>query len=72
MTRKVTALLLAALMFLVLFAGCQSNTKSAGTTAGTTAAATTAAEVDFAVVENGAPAPATLREGGMYFEKASA
>lgn len=36
------------------------------------AAATTAAEVDFAVVENGAQAPATLREGGMYFEKASA
>lgn len=36
------------------------------------AAATTAAEVDFAVVENGAQAPTTLREGGMYFEKASA
>lgn len=36
------------------------------------AAATKAAEVDFAVVENGAQAPATLREGGMYFEKASA
>ena len=43
MTRKVTALLLAALMFLVLFAGCQSSNQSAGTTAGTTAAATTAA-----------------------------
>ena len=36
------------------------------------AAATAAAEVDFAVVENGAQAPATLREGGMYFEKAAA
>lgn len=35
------------------------------------AAATAAAEVDFAVVENGEGAPATLREGGMYFEKAA-
>lgn len=35
------------------------------------AAATAAAEVDFAVVENGAGAPATLRDGGMYFEKAT-
>ena len=39
--------------------------------AGALAAATAAAEVDFAVVENGAGAPATLRDGGMYFEKAT-
>lgn len=37
-----------------------------------TAAAAAAAEVDFAVVENGAGAPDTLRDGGMYFEKATA
>lgn len=36
------------------------------------AAQTTATEVDFAVIEAGATAPDTLREGGMYFEKAAA
>ena len=36
-----------------------------------TAADSKAAEVDFAVVESGAGAPETLREGGMYFEKAA-
>lgn len=32
----------------------------------------TAAETDFAIVEAGGPAPETLRDGGMYFEKATA
>ena len=32
----------------------------------------TAAETDFAIVEAGGSAPETLRDGGMYFEKATA
>ena len=59
MTRKVTALLLAALMFLVLFAGCQSSNQSAGTTAGTTAAATTAATTAAGTTAAGTTAAAT-------------
>lgn len=35
------------------------------------AAKTVAEKIDFAVVDSGAAAPATLREGGMYFEKAA-
>ena len=65
MTRKVTALLLAALMFLVLFAGCQSSNQSAGTTAaattaaGTTAAGTTAAAATTAATTAAATTAAT-------------
>lgn len=48
-------------------AAAQGDATQALTDAAT--AQTEAEKVDFAVVDNGAGAPATLRDGGIYFEK---